>query len=83
MLQLSQTFENRFGNSPWPVCFNVFFPFHFKDQEIPVDETVIFFNAPVVTTSGYLARAIVNNVLRGSILTQSRLNVPDHSCPVQ
>eukprot|EP00094_Tigriopus_californicus_P001874 TCALIF_01806-PB protein Name:"Similar to CG8475 Probable phosphorylase b kinase regulatory subunit beta (Drosophila melanogaster)" AED:0.09 eAED:0.09 QI:765/1/1/1/0.81/0.82/17/82/1165 len=54
-----------------------------KDQDIPVDETMIFFNAPVVTTSGYLARAIVNNVLRGSILTQSRLNVPDHSCPVQ
>jgi hypothetical protein len=55
-----------------------------KDQEIPCDEMSVFYNAPVVTTSGYLARAVVNNVLKGSIFSKAREDkVNDYNCPVQ
>ena len=40
--------------------------FSFQDQEIPCDEMSVFYNSPVLTTSGYLARAVVNNVLKES-----------------
>ena len=38
----------------------------FQDHEIPCDEMSVFYNSPVLTTSGYLARAVVNNVLKES-----------------
>ncbi len=57
-----------------------------RDQEIPCDEMSVFYNSPVATTSGYLARAVVNNVLKGSIFGQAsggEGKANDYSCPVQ
>lgn len=55
----------------------------FQDQEIPEDASSVFYNASVFVTSGYLARAVVNNILKGSILDRNRSNVTDYNCPVQ
>ena len=47
----------------------------------------VFYNSPVLATSGYLARAVVNNVLRGSIfrkaIAKGDANIGDYNCPVQ
>ena len=57
--------------------------YSFQDQEIPCDEINIFYNSSVLTTSGYLARAVVNNIITGSILNQAKCKVTDYNCPVQ
>ena len=51
----------------------------------------VFYNSPVLATSGYLARAVVNNVLKGSIFRKANANgngggdanIGDYNCPVQ
>ena len=61
-----------------------------QDHEIPCDEMSVFYNSPVLATSGYLARAVVNNVLKGSIFRKANANgsggdanIGDYNCPVQ
>jgi len=48
----------------------------------------LFYQRPVATTSGYLARSIVNSVLKGAILHKveesgGAKGGADYSCPVQ
>ena len=54
-----------------------------KDENITEDGLSAFCEASVSTTSGYLARAALNNILTGSIVTQENRHSTDFNCPVQ
>ena len=59
-----------------------FIPFS-QDQSIPCEEFMVFQNSPVFTTSVFMARAVVNTMLKGDIINPLTVDVPDNMCPIQ
>jgi hypothetical protein len=59
-----------------------------KEEDLEAAQHM-FYQRPVATTSGYLARSVVNSVLKGAIMhkvdeeTKDSKGGADYSCPVQ